>query len=428
MINLPQTETTLQNQIIKLEQENQALRHELLKCILEKAISDEAMSRNVAKDTAAFFGTPCSDWYVLLLFHGKRPDTPPEVGYSAHEKDPVDVVSCAFSPALKTLGIPFFFPIKGCIGCLLNLNVPEHFDQSTKSCIALCAQIKSHLQSILSDHANTLVASISISRISQMDEGPRLLYRCANNVSERRTPETDAICSEYDLPKAAPSAVQQTISLESEFWRQIQQHAFFDAATTLEQLIHATDVTQSSLEHTLTSVFSRMEQVLHSIAAETGADISHDPELANMLPALTQSRTYQELRDHAYDILATLEDRFYTPPNSRNQKMPSIEQYIQQHYAEQSLGAKAISEHFKISSSYLSRIFKADMGIGVVEYIHRIRIDAAKKLLCSATSNLDEIAIQVGFSNRWVLIRTFKKLEGTTPGIYRTNHANTASF
>ena len=66
------------------------------------------------------------------------------------------------------------------------------------------------------------------------------------------------------------------------------------------------------------------------------------------------------------------------------------------------------------------------MGIGVVDYIHRVRIDAAKKLLRSATSNLDEIAIQVGFSNRWVLIRTFKQLEGITPGIYRLHQAKTA--
>ena len=60
--------------------------------------------------------------------------------------------------------------------------------------------------------------------------------------------------------------------------------------------------------------------------------------------------------------------------------MIAIEKYISDHYTDQTMSAASIAEQFKISPSYLSRIFKADMGIGIVEYIHRIRVEAAKKL------------------------------------------------
>ena len=73
----------------------------------------------------------------------------------------------------------------------------------------------------------------------------------------------------------------------------------------------------------------------------------------------------------------------------------------------------------RISTSYLSRIFKADMGIGLVDYIHKIRVDAAKAALVSTDATIDEVAAAVGFSNRWVFMRVFKKLEGTTPGTFR---------
>ena len=88
--------------------------------------------------------------------------------------------------------------------------------------------------------------------------------------------------------------------------------------------------------------------------------------------------------------------------------MAAIEQYIHQHYADPSLGTALISEEFKISTSYLARIFKADKGVSVTDYIHSVRTDAAKELLRTTTLSLDKVASKVGFSNRWVLIRIFK--------------------
>ena len=64
------------------------------------------------------------------------------------------------------------------------------------------------------------------------------------------------------------------------------------------------------------------------------------------------------------------------------------------------------------------------MGIGIVEYIHRIRIEAAKKLLVHNDLNMNTVAVESGFSNRWVLTRVFKKICGMTPGDYRSQCCN----
>ena len=219
-------------------------------------------------------------------------------------------------------------------------------------------------------------------------------------------------------------ALKQIFSLEPLFWRQIQQHAFYDAATTLETLIHLTCLEQRDLERTRATVFTRMETVLQAIAQGKGQDPMHTPELSNLLPAISKVQTYQEICEVSYDILATLEDKFYTPPNVRNKKMIAIEKYISDHYTDQTMSAASIAEQFKISPSYLSRIFKADMGIGIVEYIHRIRVEAAKKLLMYNDLNMNAVAVESGFSNRWVLTRVFKKICGMTPGDYRSQRCN----
>lgn len=172
----------------------------------------------------------------------------------------------------------------------------------------------------------------------------------------------------------------QVLSLEPIFWQQIQRQDFYHAAETLDKLIRMSDVQQGSLERSQATVFSRMELVMHSVSQAARQDVTSDPELSQMLARLPHIHTYQELQDTAHDFLALLEDKFCTPPQTRNKKMVSIERYILEHYREQSLDATAICQEFKISPSYLSRIFKTDMGMGVVDYIHQIRIDAAKQV------------------------------------------------
>ncbi len=77
--------------------------------------------------------------------------------------------------------------------------------------------------------------------------------------------------------------------------------------------------------------------------------------------------------------------------------MPAIEKFIQQNYTDPNLGAASLSEEFRISTFYLSRIFKADMGMGVLDYIHRVRIDAARELLISTDLTLDDVAQKTDF-------------------------------
>lgn len=59
------------------------------------------------------------------------------------------------------------------------------------------------------------------------------------------------------------------------------------------------------------------------------------------------------------------------------------------------------------------------MGEGIQDYINKIRLKQAKKLLLEQNLNLEQTANKVGYSNSNALIRVFKKYEGVTPGQFR---------
>lgn len=97
-----------------------------------------------------------------------------------------------------------------------------------------------------------------------------------------------------------------------------------------------------------------------------------------------------------------------------------LAEYIQQHYADSSLDVSALSRAFSMNLSYMSRIFKRDMGVSPLMYLQSVRVRAAKELLLEPRLTVSAVAEQVGYLSAWTLTRAFKRLEGMTPGQYRS--------
>jgi YesN/AraC family two-component response regulator len=77
-----------------------------------------------------------------------------------------------------------------------------------------------------------------------------------------------------------------------------------------------------------------------------------------------------------------------------------------------------LAEHFNLSSSYVSTIFKEKTGENFKEYLNMYRIKAAKEILANSDVKISEVATMVGFNNVNTFIRIFKKYVGLSPGQY----------
>jgi signal transduction histidine kinase/DNA-binding LacI/PurR family transcriptional regulator/AraC-like DNA-binding protein len=99
--------------------------------------------------------------------------------------------------------------------------------------------------------------------------------------------------------------------------------------------------------------------------------------------------------------------------------------FIQQNYG-RSFSLEELSETIGVSKSYLSRIFKMDMGISLWDYLNRFRNQKAKELLLLTDESITEIAAEVGYEDAGYFSRVFREISGCSPRAYR-NQAKKSS-
>jgi AraC-like DNA-binding protein len=79
------------------------------------------------------------------------------------------------------------------------------------------------------------------------------------------------------------------------------------------------------------------------------------------------------------------------------------------------MGGKEIAAELDISASRLARVFKGEMGMSLVEYRNRLRLDRFAVLLDKGRTNLLEAALAAGFGSYAQFHRVFRALRHATP-------------
>lgn len=96
-----------------------------------------------------------------------------------------------------------------------------------------------------------------------------------------------------------------------------------------------------------------------------------------------------------------------------------VTDYIEKVYRDNSLSVSKIADHFHCHLAYMSSRFKEKMGIGMLEYINKLRINKSTELLLTTEYSVNDISEMVGYINVNTYIRVFKKIMGVTPNKYR---------
>ena len=113
----------------------------------------------------------------------------------------------------------------------------------------------------------------------------------------------------------------------------------------------------------------------------------------------------------------------YSKLSATKLDMDGIVAYIDAHFDED-IFLETIAEKFNTTSKYLSKMLKQKLGVGFSEYLARMRIEKAKKLLVETDMKINEIYTNCGFYSRNTFIRTFKNYVGVLPSDYRNMSAS----
>jgi AraC-like DNA-binding protein len=137
--------------------------------------------------------------------------------------------------------------------------------------------------------------------------------------------------------------------------------------------------------------------------------------------SLLESRSVPELRDRVQDMLRALDDY---AANRRDEVKATLKtevmKFVEDSYEDVNLNVSQIADQFGLSVSHLSRTFKKDAGVGLLDYIHIVRVEEAKRLLQDVDLSVGEIGRRVGYYSDVAFIRAFKRYEGVSPGKFRS--------
>ncbi len=152
-----------------------------------------------------------------------------------------------------------------------------------------------------------------------------------------------------------------------------------------------------------TTLFERMEQLLK--------------EYLKMSITIYMKQTDKEDIQKVYeDCKSSIFGEVSISPIVRRAK-----KYIEEHYTEPTITLENVANILQVSSVYLSRSIKKDLGMSFVSLVTNLRVKKAIQLLNSTNLPIVEIAESVGYDTQHYFSTAFKKVVGVSPNKYRKN-------
>lgn len=110
----------------------------------------------------------------------------------------------------------------------------------------------------------------------------------------------------------------------------------------------------------------------------------------------------------------------------RSEVIGQAKRYINQHFREP-VSLEDVAREVHLSPFYLSRLFKEKEGVNFVDYLTRLRLEEAKKLLAQTNDTVAAIAEQVGYAEANYFSRIFRRHFGMSPSEYRERRFRAAA-
>jgi two-component system response regulator YesN len=99
-------------------------------------------------------------------------------------------------------------------------------------------------------------------------------------------------------------------------------------------------------------------------------------------------------------------------------------EYINKNFAAEDISLNSTAAHVGLSPNHLSAVFVQETGENFIEYLTRMRIERAKRLLSATAMKSADIALETGFSDPHYFSFIFKKNTGLSPREYRGAERN----
>ena len=371
--------------------------------------SDFLVAAIMDEDVSGFFGDE----------HDGQPDLP---GLLRLQRKIIEV----FSRELAELTDFNLVSVDGSLAAILSLKTPlsqsgDGAEEERSITLAVESCLEAAVKALLSDCGAVFRVAVSspfhsiyalnkaymqVLGLAEADFGDHSVLSLYTNASEDAAGRAGSI---------------RRIDSERQFYNLIVSQEFEKAGETLLERLHE-DREDSMVPffRMKNDLVRRLDFMTSAAGLSWHAPMTESRALIREYLEIGESADPEELEERTRRFCAGFQRYWDACTQSSGGRAGQISDYIRENYADPTLNATVICDHFGISQAYLSRTFKQATGMGVLECIHKVRVEEAKRLLATDMT-INDIAERVGYYSRRTLTQAFKRCEGVTPDMWRKN-------
>jgi transcriptional regulator GlxA family with amidase domain len=109
-----------------------------------------------------------------------------------------------------------------------------------------------------------------------------------------------------------------------------------------------------------------------------------------------------------------------------DEPVKKAQEFIENHF-EDRISAEQLAAMFALSRRTLERRFKSATSNTITEYVHRVKVEAAKRSLEITHKNVNEVMFEIGYNDSKAFRSTFRKVTGMSPVDYKRKFNNLAA-
>jgi YesN/AraC family two-component response regulator len=171
------------------------------------------------------------------------------------------------------------------------------------------------------------------------------------------------------------------------------------------------------------AIFANIMSAIMKFVIEHRIDIN-GPSGGDVFITLYSYEFMEEKKSYILKICSEIIEAMQSEPEEKHATAQLIVDYIDKRF-DQPISLGMMADELSLSPSYLSVMIKNHLGVGFVEYVSKLRIQKAVKLLEDDGKTIQQIAEACGYDTVHTFIRQFKKSHGMPPNEYRHKRKTT---
>ncbi|MEK8126623.1 response regulator [Paenibacillus filicis] len=227
-----------------------------------------------------------------------------------------------------------------------------------------------------------------------------------------------------DTVESAPAATltpkfqEDFADLEQRIREALAASNYSDFVVEVEEWLHTFKEQDLSIRRIHLHSYAFIDSLIREIKAANGELVK---EAVKQFEGFAEQVQHQETFEELSTLLTVVIQKFVEYRHTKKQPHKTIQYVlclIDEKYMT-NLTLKSIAEEVFISQSHLSTLFRQEMGINFLDYLHQYRIEKAKQLFKHEGSKVYTVAREVGYYDEAHFVRFFKKWTGMLPSQYK---------